>query len=178
MRPQSAAPVPALCRGLSFSNLTFSKEFTKSGFLFVGKVRGDKLRVQALEFSNHPVHNGMRRHEEERRRPRLNLVAYLLDEVVVNAEVGKRAAYCPARRSNRKTQQRDEEDQTDEEAPEGAANSACARRADRLSCLRPFAALRPSDHSRVHQFNQLLLLQALQNPERLVSAVSAIEFQY
>jgi hypothetical protein len=38
-----------------------------------------------------------------------HLSAYLLDEVVVNDEVGKRAAYCPARRSNRKTRQRDEE---------------------------------------------------------------------
>jgi hypothetical protein len=36
---QSAATIPALCRGLSFSNLTFSKEFTKTGFLFVGKIR-------------------------------------------------------------------------------------------------------------------------------------------
>src|SRR5262245_24661606 len=84
----------------------------------------------------------------------------------------------PPRRSNRKTQQRDEEDQADEETPEGAANSACSRCAKHLSCLRPFAALRPSDHSRVHQFDQLLLLQPLQNPERLVSAVIAVEFQY
>ena len=38
---QSAAPIPALRRGLSFSNLTFGKEFTKSGFLFVGKIRFD-----------------------------------------------------------------------------------------------------------------------------------------
>src|SRR5262245_12479031 len=66
-RPQSAmAPPPALRRGLSFSNLTFSKEFTKSGFLLVGKVRCDELRVQALEFSNHPLHDSVCCHEEER----------------------------------------------------------------------------------------------------------------
>src|SRR5262245_19314281 len=120
----------------------------------------------------------MRSHEEERRCPRLNLFANLLDEIVVNAVVGKRAAYCPGRCANRETQQRDKEDQAEEETPECAAKSACARCANRLPCLWPFASLRPIDHSRVHQFDQLLLLQPLQNPERLVSAVSAVEFQY
>src|SRR5262249_21847532 len=172
------APIPALRRGLGFSNLTFSKEFTKPGFLLVGKVRCDELRVQALEFSNHPLRDNVCCHEEERRRPLLNLVAYLFDEVIVNADVGKRAADRPGRRPQRKTQQRDKEDQAEEETPECAAKSACALCAKHLPCLRPFAALRPTDHSRVHQLDQLLLLQPLQNPERLVSAVRAVEFQY
>src|SRR3954466_15996730 len=64
----------------------------QGGLLLLGEVGVDQLgRLLGAEAVLDPVENGARRHEEKRRGARCDLVADLLDEAVVDADVGHRA---------------------------------------------------------------------------------------
>src|SRR5215217_4103429 len=96
--------------------------------LLLGQVGRDDLEVVLLEFVDHLVDSGRPAGEGEERRGTLrDLFTNLLDEVVVDANVGQRAGHTAHTGAYRRAQERDEEDQAEQEAPECAPGGSGSR---------------------------------------------------
>jgi hypothetical protein len=87
--------------------------------------------------------------QEQRRSAGRDLVARLLDEVVVDADLSHRAHQRAHARTDGQADERDEEDQAEEQAPEGTAEGARHRGVAQLTRLRLLGVGRPRDHGAV-----------------------------
>src|SRR5262249_54245975 len=106
---------------------------------------------------------------------RRDLLAGVVDELVVDPDVGQRAAERPGRRPDGQAEQRDEEDQAEEEAPERTAEGARAPQAVELARPRLLLALRPRDDRAVLDLDRLLLLEVPELLERGLGPVRGRE---
>ena len=106
--------------------LLFAKCSLQLLFLFLGQVRSDQLELVTLELLEHFVLHRAAGHQEQRRGAFGNLLAGLIDQVIIDAVVGHLAAQRAHSGADCQAQERDEEDQPKEHAPEGALHGANA----------------------------------------------------
>src|SRR5215212_11821229 len=95
--------------------------------LLLWEVGGDDLEVVLPELVYHPVR--CRRpagQSKQRRRSLSDLLSHLLDEVIVDPNVGHRTRMCSHPSPDCRTEERDEEDQPEQEAPEGSTQGTRA----------------------------------------------------
>src|ERR1700731_366248 len=95
--------------------------------------------------------------QEEHGIPRLQALCGIPHEPIVDADIGKRAAERPRRRSDRGASQRHQEDHTDQSAPECPRNGAGCSWVEELIEFDMAIGLLPRDH-RITQLDQVLLL--------------------
>ena len=102
------------------------------------------------------VHDRVRRHDEQRRGARSDLVAHLVDEPVVDADVGEGPGQRTGRGPDGGTEQRDEEDQAEQQTPEGSTEGAGLGRRCQLLGLGLLLALLPRDGGGVVERDDVL----------------------
>src|SRR5215216_6754223 len=95
--------------------------------LFLGQVGGDDLEVVLPELVYHPVRSRRPAGQSKQRRgPLRYLLSHLLDEVIVDPNVGHRTRKCSHPSPYRRTEEGYEEDQPEQEAPEGSTQGTRA----------------------------------------------------
>src|SRR5436309_14747346 len=82
-------------------------------FLLFGQVGLNDLELLAFDGLSNFVKHSPARQQEQGRGPYCDLVAHLVDKVVVNAIVGKVSSYCPHRGAQRQSEERDKEQQAE-----------------------------------------------------------------
>src|SRR5919112_4264073 len=159
--------------------LLLRESLAQSLLLLLGQVGGDDLEVVLPELVYHPLRRRRPAGQSKQRRGSLrDLLSYLLDEVIVDSNVGHRTRERSHPSPDRRSKEGDEEDQPEQETPEGSTHSARAGRAVYLAGRRLLVALGPADHSRVLEGDHLSLLQALQSDEHPVCPIGIVELQY
>ena len=115
------------------------------------------------------VDDGVLAHEKQRGGTWRHLITHALDEVVADADVRHRADQGTGRGSDRRAEQRDEEDQTQQEPPERTAECTCSGRAMQLARLRFFF----SDGQLTTAPSNTSMSACFCSPSRVSSAFSA-----
>ncbi len=100
-----------------------------------------------------------------------------LDELVVHADVGQRAAQGTAQGTNGQAQPGHPEDEADQHAPEGTAQRARAHQADGLLDL-DLAIRLADDDGGIFQLDDFLLLQLHQVITQLLGTGFGVKSQY
>src|SRR5690349_18056727 len=107
-------------------SVLFAEGLAQLGLLRIAQVGADELGVRIGEGAADSVYNGVLAHEEQGRSTWRHLITHGLDEVVADTDVGHGADQGSGRGANRRTDQRDEEDQTEQEPPERTAECPCS----------------------------------------------------
>src|SRR3954451_14821941 len=94
----------------------------KLGLLLLGEVRCDQLKWREVSFllSGDAIDDRIAAHEEESGSAGSHLIAGFLNELVADANIGKRRGQRAHRRADGESQDRDEKDESEKHSPECA----------------------------------------------------------
>ena len=123
-----------------------------------GAVRSEHRGVVGFEFLDDAVALDVDHEQEQCRVTRFDGVADLLDELVVDADVGELPRERPGDRTDRHPEDRREEDEPDEQSPEAPAERTGSDEALGLLDLRLALAV-PDDDRRVAERDEFLFLE-------------------
>ena len=108
----------------------------------------------------------------------VHLITNPADEPVIDSDIRHGTGKGAHRGTDGHPQQRDEEEQPEQQAPEAPTQRACPRQAAQLLRLGLPAPLRPGHDGSVNNLKQLLLLQPLQRIERTPRAIRGVELPH
>src|SRR5215217_5658224 len=146
--PSSSSAATAFCPVLAPRRHVvglLSKGLAQPLLVLRRKVGRDDLEVKLLELLDHPVLRSPAGQRKQRRRPGCYLLAYRLDEVIVDTHVDQGTAERSHSRAHGHPKQRYKEDQPEQKAPECATDRARTARARHLAGLGLLALCWPGD---------------------------------
>lgn len=104
----------------------------KPFFLLLRQVSLNDLELLTLDSLSNPVHHGSTRQQEQGRGAWGDLFAHLFDKVLINAIIGKVSDERPHCGPYRQAEERDKEQQSKQQPPEGPTQCTSPSRAVEL----------------------------------------------
>ncbi len=99
----------------------------------------------------------------------------LVDELVINADIGHRTGESTRCGADRRPEQRDEEEEAEQHPPKGAAERSRSSQVVQLPRLGLLLADLSGDDGRILDIDELLLLEVLERFDCLVGAADIVE---